>query len=147
VDGYNIIFAWEELHSLAQVNIDSARDRLMDIMSNYQGCIGGTLILVFDAYKVKGNPGSALQYHNIHVIYTKEAETADQYIERTVHEMASKYQVTVATSDALEQKIIWGAGALRMSAGELYEAVERASRTLREEYTDKDTSIAFHPFL
>jgi small GTP-binding protein len=147
VDGYNIIFAWEELRSLAQVNIDSARDRLMDIMSNYQGCIGGTLILVFDAYKVKGNPGSALQYHNIHVIYTKEAETADQYIERTVHEMASKYQVTVATSDALEQKIIWGAGALRMSAGELYEAVERASRTLREEYTDKDTSIAFHPFL
>ncbi len=147
VDGYNIIFAWEELRSLAQVNIDSARDRLMDIMSNYQGTQGGVVILVFDAYKVRGNPGSGMKYHNIHVIYTKEAETADQYIEKTVHEMADKYQVTVATSDALEQTIIWGAGALRMSARGLYEAVEDASRMLREEYTERDSRIAFRPFL
>lgn len=146
VDGYNIIFAWEELRELAQINLDSARDRLMDIMSNYQGMLGGTLILVFDAYKVKGNPGSAMRYHNIYVIYTKEAETADQYIEKAVHEMADKYQVTVATSDALEQMIIWGAGALRMSAGELYEAVEAALRKLREEYTEKDSKFTFRPF-
>lgn len=146
VDGYNIIFAWEELRELAQINLDSARDRLMDIMSNYQGMLGGTLILVFDAYKVKGNPGSAMRYHNIYVIYTKEAETADQYIEKAVHEMADKYQVTVATSDALEQMIIWGAGALRMSAGELYEAVEAAARKLREEYTEKDSKFTFRPF-
>ncbi len=147
VDGYNIIFAWEELRSLAQVNIDSARDRLMDIMSNYQGIWGGTLILVFDAYKVKGNPGSVLQYHNIHVVYTKEAETADQYIEKTVHGMTDRFQVTVATSDALEQMIIWGAGALRMSAAGLYAAVEEALGAMREEYTERDSRIAFRPFL
>lgn len=147
VDGYNIIFAWEELRELSQVNIDSARDRLMDILSNYQGSVGGTLILVFDAYKVKGNPGSVMKYHNIYVVYTKEAETADAYIEKAVHEMADRYQITVATSDRLEQMIIWGAGALRMSAGGLYEAVENASRALREEYTERDTRIAFRPFL
>ncbi len=134
VDGYNIIFAWEELRELAKVNIDSARDRLMDIMCNYQGTLGGLLILVFDAYKVKGGPGSVMKYHNIHVVYTKEAETADQYIEKTVHEMASKYRITVATSDALEQRIVFGAGAMRMSAAGLLEAVERASKELREEY-------------
>ncbi|MBE5867098.1 MAG: GTP-binding protein [Lachnospiraceae bacterium] len=134
VDGYNIIFAWEELWELAKVNIDSARDRLMDIMCNYQGTLGGLLILVFDAYKVKGGPGSVLKYHNIHVVYTKEAETADQYIEKTVHEMASKYRITVATSDALEQRIVFGAGAMRMSAAGLLEAVESAAKELREEY-------------
>lgn len=147
VDGYNIIFAWEELRSLAQINIDSARDRLMDIMSNYQGIRGGTLILVFDAYKVKGNPGSVMQYHNIHVVYTKEAETADQYIEKTVHGMTDRFQVTVATSDGLEQMIIWGAGALRMSAAGLYAAVEEAMGAMREEYTERDSRIAFRPFL
>ncbi len=134
VDGYNIIFAWEELRELAKVNIDSARDRLMDIMCNYQGTLGGLLILVFDAYKVKGGPGSVLKYHNIHVVFTKEAETADQYIEKTVHEMASKYRITVATSDALEQRIVFGAGAMRMSAAGLQEAVEKAAGELREEY-------------
>lgn len=147
VDGYNIIFAWEELRNLAKIGIDGARDRLMDILSNYQGMTGGVLILVFDAYKVKGNPGSVTRYHNIHVVYTKEAETADQYIEKSVHEMADKYQVTVATSDALEQTIVWGAGALRMSAAGLREAVETASRALREEYTERDGRIAFRPFV
>ena len=147
VDGYNIIFAWKELRELSQVNIDSARDRLIDIMSNYQGYTGGTLILVFDAYKVKGNPGSVTKFHNIYVVYTKEAETADAYIEKAVHEMADKYQITVATSDRLEQMIIWGAGALRMSAEGLQEAVENAYRELREEYTERDSRIASRPFL
>ena len=105
----------------------------MDILCNYQGTQGGLLILVFDAYKVKGGPGSVMKYHNIHVVFTKEAETADQYIEKTVHEMASKYQITVATSDALEQRIVFGAGAMRMSAAGLYEAVEREAKKLREE--------------
>lgn len=132
VDGYNIIFAWEELRELAKVNIDSARDRLVDICSNYQGSRGCTLILVFDAYKVRGNPGSVLKHHNIYVVYTREAETADQYIEKTVHEMGRKHQVTVATSDGLEQMIIWGEGASRLSAAGFYEAVEDARRQTRE---------------
>lgn len=134
VDGYNIIFAWEELRELAKVNIDSARDKLMDILCNYQGYSGKTVILVFDAYKVHGNPGSAIAYHNIHVVYTKEAETADQYIEKTVHEMGRKYHVTVATSDALEQMIIWGDGAMRLSAQGLKSAVEAAEQAMRDEY-------------
>ena len=111
VDGYNIIFAWEELNELAKASIDAARNKLMDILSNYQGFIGCTLILVFDAYKVKGNQGEVQKYHNIYVVYTKEAETADQYIEKTTHEIGRKYKVTVATSDALEQVIVMGQGA------------------------------------
>ncbi|MCR5754191.1 MAG: TetM/TetW/TetO/TetS family tetracycline resistance ribosomal protection protein [Acetatifactor sp.] len=134
VDGYNIIFAWEELRSLAARNIDSARDKLMDICSNYQGYQGCTLILVFDAYKVKGNPGSVQKYHNIYVVYTKEAETADQYIEKTVHDIGKTYHVTVATSDALEQMIIWGGGAMRMSASGFKTAVEDAEKNLREQF-------------
>lgn len=134
VDGYNIIFAWEELRSLSEVNIDSARDRLMDICCDYQGYLGATLILVFDAYKVKGNPGSVVKYHNIYVVYTKEAETADQYIEKTVHKIAKKAKVTVATSDGLEQMIIWGEGALRLSAQGFRDAVEEAKRRMREDY-------------
>ena len=134
VDGYNIIFAWEDLRSLSEVNIDSARDRLMDICCNYQGYAGVTLILVFDAYKVKGNVGSVLKYHNIYVVYTKEAETADQYIEKTVHRIASKADVTVATSDRLEQIIIWGEGAYRLPANGFREAVEEAGRRMRKEY-------------
>ncbi len=132
VDGYNIIFVWEELRQLAERNIDSARDALMDILCNYQGYTGCILILVFDAYKVKNNPGSTLQYHNIHVVYTKEAETADQYIEKTVHEIGRKEHVTVATSDALEQMIIWGDGARRMSALGLKEACQEVGRQIRE---------------
>ena len=124
VDGYNIIFAWEDLNELSKINIESARNKLMDRLSNYQGYKKMTLILVFDAYKVKGNPGSVMKYHNIYVVYTKEAETADQYIEKTVHEIGRKYQVTVATSDALEQVIILGQGGNRLSAANLLEEVE-----------------------
>ena len=140
VDGYNIIFAWEDLKELAAVNIDGARERLMDILCNYQGFKKSTLILVFDAYKVKGNPGIVETYHNIHVVYTKEAETADQYIEKTVHEIGRKYRVTVATSDQLEQVIILGQGGQRMSARELLEDVIEVSHQIRETARQKSSS-------
>lgn len=134
VDGYNVIFAWDDLKALAAVNIDSARDKLIDVMSNYQGYVGCELILVFDAYKVKQNPGSITKHGNIHVVYTKEAETADMYIEKTTHELGRKYKVTVASSDGLEQLIIMGQGALRMSARGLREEVERVNQILRNDY-------------
>lgn len=134
VDGYNVIFAWDDLKVLAAVNIDSARDKLIDIMSNYQGYVGCELILVFDAYKVKQNPGSITKHGNIHVVYTKEAETADMYIEKTTHELGRKYKVTVASSDGLEQLIIMGQGALRMSSRGLREEVERVNQILRNDY-------------
>ena len=140
VDGYNIIFAWEDLKELAAVNIDGAREKLMDILCNYQGFKKSTLILVFDAYKVKGNPGIVETYHNIHVVYTKEAETADQYIEKTVHEIGRNYRVTVATSDQLEQVIILGQGGQRMSARELLEDVIEVSHQIRETARQKSSS-------
>lgn len=140
VDGYNIIFAWEDLKELAAANIDGAREKLMDILCNYQKFKKCTLILVFDAYKVKGNPGSVETYHNIHVVYTKEAETADQYIEKTVHEIGRKYRVTVATSDQLEQVIILGQGGQRMSARELLEDVIEVSHQIRETARQKRSS-------
>jgi len=131
VDGYNIIFSWEELKELSKTNIAAARQKLMDILCDYQGFKKCILILVFDAYKVEGFPGEVLKYHNIHVVYTKEAETADQYIEKTVHEIGRKYNVTVATSDATEQVIIWGAGALRMSAQGLFSEVTETKKEIR----------------
>ena len=137
VDGYNIIFAWEGLKELADVDLSSARSKLMDILTNYQGYKKNILILVFDAYKVEGNKGEVLDYGNIHVVYTKEAETADQYIERTVHEIGHKYQVTVATSDALEQMIIMGQGAIRMSAQGLKEEIQAANIEIRGNYLNK----------
>lgn len=137
VDGYNIIFAWDELRELAKTNIDAARDRLMDIMCNYQGYKNCKLILVFDAYKVSGGKGEVFRYHNIYIVYTKEAETADQYIEKTVREIHGKYRVTVATSDALEQIIIFGAGASRLSASGLLEEVELMQQDLRKNYLRK----------
>lgn len=140
VDGYNIIFAWEDLKELAAANIDGAREKLMDILCNYQGFKNCILILVFDAYKVKGNPGSVEQYHNIYVVYTKEAETADQYIEKTVHEIGRTDRVTVATSDHLEQVIILGQGARRMSARELLEDVVEVSHQIREAAREKQSS-------
>lgn len=136
VDGYNIIFAWDFLRELADVNLDGARGRLMDILSNYQGYRGVHLILVFDAYKVKGNPGSTVRYHNIDVVYTKEAETADRYIERVTHEIGRRHKVRVATSDGLEQLIIMGAGAVRVSAAEFQEEVMAAGEELRRMFPD-----------
>ena len=138
VDGYNIIFAWDELKALADTDLGAARDRLMDIMCNYQGYRKMNLILVFDAYKVTGNPGTAFDYHNIHIVYTKEAQTADQYIEKFVHETGKTYDITVATSDGLEQLIVMGAGATRLSARNLLEEVELMEQELREKYLKKD---------
>ena len=133
VDGYNIIFAWEELSELAKVNIDGARYRLMDILCNYQGYKKCTLIVVFDAYKVEGNTGEAIKYHNIHVVYTKEAETADQYIEKLAHKIGPRYRVTVATSDGLEQLIIRGQGCLLLSARDLKEEVDYVESQIADE--------------
>lgn len=146
VDGYNIIFAWEDLNELAKVNIEAARSKLMDILCNYQGYKKCTLILVFDAYKVEGNQGSVQKYHNIHVVYTKEAETADQYIEKTVHEIGRKYHVTVATSDAMEQVIILGQGASRMSAKNLLDEVRQMKEEIRELYIAKQKKSGTYLF-
>lgn len=140
VDGYNIIFAWEELNELAQVNMDAARGCLQDVLCNYQGIKKCELILVFDAYKVEGFSGEIQKYHNIHIVYTKEAETADQYIEKVAHEIGRKYLVTVATSDGTEQVIIRGQGCHLLSAKELKEEVEFANKELRQYYSE-DTSL------
>lgn len=133
VDGYNIIFAWDELKALAAENLEGARTKLMEIMCNYQGFCGCHLILVLDAYKVKGNPGSVEQFHNISVVYTKEAETADMYIEKTTKEIARKKRVRVATSDGMEQIIILGHGATRISARAFQEEVKRVNDRIAEE--------------
>ena len=137
VDGYNIIFSWKELNELAKKNMDSARYKLMDILCNYQGFKKCKVILVFDAYKVKGGVGSIQSYHNIDVVYTKEAETADQYIEKVTHEIARDNHVTVATSDALEQLIILGKGAIRLSANDLKDEILRVNNTIRSDYLEK----------
>ncbi|MCD7884476.1 MAG: NYN domain-containing protein [Lachnospiraceae bacterium] len=134
VDGYNIIFAWEELKELAKISLESARTRLLDLMCNYQGYKNNDLIVVFDAYRVAGHTTEVLRYHNIHVVYTKEAETADQYIEKTARQIRRRYHVTVATSDALEQIIIFGAGAARLSARGLHDELEQMQKDLRENY-------------
>ena len=133
VDGYNILYAWDELLELMKVTLDGARHRLMDMLCNYQGYRKYNLIVVFDAYKVAGGVGSAEDYHNIHVVYTKEAETADQYIEKFAHDMGKKHRVTVATSDGLEQVIIRSQGCLLMSANDLEEDMERVSRQIEED--------------
>jgi len=146
VDGYNIIFSWEELNELAKENIHAACDKLMDILSNYQGYRKCTLILVFDAYKVEGHVEEIITYHNIYVVYTKEAETADQYIEKTVHRIGRQYQVTVATSDGLEQVIIMGQGAHRISAQGLKKEIEDTEKTVREEWHQRRQSSKTYLF-
>ncbi|MBE5905238.1 MAG: translation elongation factor G, partial [Lachnospiraceae bacterium] len=135
VDGYNIIFAWPSLKELAENNIEGARNRLKDILCNYQGYTKQTVILVYDAYKTKGHQTEILPYKNITVVYTKEAETADQYIERCAHQMGRKYDVTVATSDGLEQVIIAGAGCHLLSAREFEAEVKRISGQISEHIT------------
>ena len=131
VDGYNIIFAWDELNALSKESLDAARHKLMDILCNYQGFQKCVLILVFDAYRVPGSPGSIEQYHNIHVVYTKEAETADMFIERVTHEIGRNRRVRVATSDGMEQIIILGHGALRVSARMFHEEVQDVEKQIR----------------
>ena len=146
VDGYNIIFAWDDLKELAEANIGGARGKLMDILCNFQGYRNNIVILVFDGYKVQGNPGEVLKYHNIYVVYTKEAETADQYIEKTVHDISKKYDVRVATSDALEQMIIMGQGARRISAKELREEISIVNREMAEEHLEQTKKASAYLF-
>ena len=138
VDGYNIIFAWEELSDLAKINLDSARGKLLDIMSNYAGFTGKTVIVVFDAYRVAGHQVEKTMYHNVYVVYTREAMTADEYIEEETHELKKQYNVTVATSDKVVQVITWGKGAIILSAKDLLEEVDRVVSKVRTEHLEKD---------
>ncbi len=137
VDGYNIIYAWNELSEIAKTNLDGARGRLMDILCNYQAMKKCNLIVVFDAYRVKGHDTEIFDYNNIHVVFTKEAETADQYIEKFAHEHGRKYYVRVATSDGLEQIIIRGQGCHLVSAREFEEEVKALEEEIRREYLGK----------
>ncbi|MBQ9765733.1 MAG: TetM/TetW/TetO/TetS family tetracycline resistance ribosomal protection protein [Lachnospiraceae bacterium] len=140
VDGYNIIFAWPKLKELAQINVDAARNSLQDTLCNYQAIRKCNVIVVFDAYRLEGHPTEIFDYHNIHVVFTKEKETADQYIEKFVHTHVKNYHVTVATSDGLEQIIIRGEGAALLSAKDLLEEVERATAGAMQRYTDNKSS-------
>ena len=138
VDGYNIIFAWEELSDLAKTNLDSARGKLLDIMSNYAGFTGKSVIVVFDAYRVAGHQVEKTMYHNVYVVYTREAMTADEYIEEETHVLKKQYNVTVATSDKVVQVITWGKGAIILSAKDLLEEVDRVVSKVRTEHLEKD---------
>lgn len=132
VDGYNIIFAWDNLKGIAKNNLDLARSQLINILCNYQAFKQCELILVFDAYKVKGNTGEIEKIHNISVVYTKEAETADMYIQKATSQIGKDRKVRVATSDGMEQLIILGNGAYRVSASEFYEEVKTVDKAIRD---------------
>ena len=146
VDGYNIIFAWKELRELSEKDMNAARTSLAEILSNYQGYRKMPVILVYDAYRVSGAAEHIEHYHDVCIVYTREAETADRYIEKAVHRMASEYDITVATSDGTEQVIIWGVGAKRMSARELFEEIERTRKEIREGYLEKASGGKNRPF-
>ena len=132
VDGYNIVHAWEELNCLVNDNLEGARMKLLDVLSNYQAFVKKEVIVVFDAYKVKGNIGEMFDYDNIHVVYTKEAETADAYIEKLTHRISRDYHVTVATSDGLIQLITRGQNCIVMSARELKEEIEKTNEEIQQ---------------
>ena len=142
IDGYNIVFAWEDLRELAIKDIMAARDKLIDLIVDFAGFRKEHVILVFDAYKVRGGRGEVIHVGGIDVIYTKEAETADLYIEKAAHELSKRYKVTVATSDAVEQVIIYGAGAYRMSAQNLLEELVLTKSLMREHYEKRDEKKA-----
>ena len=131
VDGYNVIFAWDALRKLADGNLDAARRRLMDILCNYAGYKRCVPILVFDAYKVRGGTREVEKYHNLYVVYTREAETADMYIERATHELAKEHRTRVVSSDGAEQIIVMGHGALRVSARAFEEEVRAVEKEIR----------------
>ena len=132
VDGYNIIFAWEDLNKLAKENLDLARTTLINRLCNYQGFKQNNVIVVFDAYRVSGHHREVEQHHNVSVVYTKESETADSYIEKVTHELSKSHRVRVATSDGTEQIIILGNGAFRVSAAEFEDEVKRVEAAIRE---------------
>ena len=134
VDGYNIVFAWDDLKELARENLDAARGKLLDVMSDYAGFTGREVIVVFDVYRVAGHVVEQLRYHNIYEVFTREAMTADQYIEELTHELRKQYEVTVATGDSVVQVITWGAGATILSARNLQEEIERVRHTVRSEH-------------
>lgn len=146
VDGYNVIFANEELRELAEVNMDSASTKLMDLLCNYQGIRKCSVILVFDAYKIKGHQTEVMEYHNIHVVYTKEAETADQYIEKFAHQNRDKYKITVATSDGVEQIIIMGKGCHLFSSREFWKEMKQANQKNQEEYESRQINTKNYLF-
>lgn len=137
VDGYNVINAWDELKDLASLSLESARVKLLDIMCNFQGFKGIEIIVVFDGHLVKGNKGEETKYNNVYVVYTKEAFSADNYIERSLNYLPKDYKVRVATNDGLEQIITMGKGAVRMSARDLYDEVKQAEKTIRNDYIEK----------
>lgn len=137
VDGYNIIHSWQELQELSEISLESARQKLVDILSNYQGFKKITVIVVFDAYLVKGNIGTVYEYNHIFVVFTKEAETADHYIEKTVNRMPKHYRIRVATSDGMEQLITLGQGAARVSARELLLEIRETEQTIRKRFIEK----------
>ena len=137
VDGYNIIFAWKDLKELANTDLESARIKLADTLCNYQGFKKNEVILVFDGYKTKGNTGSVIHYNNIDIVYTKEAETADQFIEAVSQQMAKEFRIRVATSDGLEQMIILAKGASRISASELRREIKETDKEIKQMYEAK----------
>ena len=132
IDGYNIIFAWDELKGLAEVNMDSARGRLQDIMSNYQGFTGETVIIVYDAYRVPDHGTSVQKYGNLHIVFTKTAETADQFIEKLAIDLRPKHSVTVATSDGIEQIIVISQGCDLITAPRLFDEVQRINSQIND---------------
>ena len=139
VDGYNIIFASKVLSELAEINIDAARDRLIELLIDYKAYKDYEIILVFDAYRLVNHPTEVQNFSGLYVVYTKTAETADQYIEKTTHEMIKKYDVTVATSDGIEQIIIRGKGAILISAREFLKDLEETKEAFRKEHIEKTT--------
>ena len=139
VDGYNMIFAWPELNELVEDSMDAARTKLLDILSKYQGIRNCHIIAVFDAYRVVGHIEEIIEYDNIHLVYTREAQTADHFIEKFAHDNNKKYNITVATSDGLQQIIIRGAGCAVMSARELKEEIELANKRVIQAYQEKQT--------
>ena len=137
VDGYNIIYAWQELKELAAISLDGARGKLQDILCDYQAMKGCQVMVVFDAYRLQGHPVEVLDYHNIRVVFTKEAETADQYIEKFAVRHAKEYSITVATSDGLEQMIIRGQGCALLSARDLQEEIARSKADFKEQHMEQ----------
>lgn len=132
VDGYNIIFAWPMLRKLSEDSLESARIRLADLLVNYQAFRKNDIILVFDGYRTKGNTGTVIPYGGIDIVYTKEALTADSFIEAVSWQMSDQYTLRVATGDGLEQMVILAGGAARMTAKELFDEIEKANREMRE---------------
>lgn len=137
VDGYNIIHAWSELKTIADENLDAARQKLIHILSDYQGYKQINIIIVFDAYNIKDSVTRQYKFNNVDIVYTKEAETADRFIEKTVHRIGKTKRVRVATSDKLEQIIILGKGATRLSARELKEELETLKKKQYQKYESK----------